>query len=129
VESQLKTVKRVSWILSISLTLFLIVIWPAIMVNFGDYSAEAFKFWIIIAQIFVFIAFVYSLLSPFVETLILRVVGGVIKERREKAALLEEQMNEQKKLAKARGKKKSATAVVHADTEETMAQNEPQYDD
>ena len=37
------------------------------MLNFGDYSSGIFKFWIIIAQIFVYASFLYTLLSPFLE--------------------------------------------------------------
>jgi hypothetical protein len=97
------------------------------MVNFGDYSSDVFKFWIIIAQIFVFISFAYSLLSPFVESLILRMVSRVLKERAEKAVAMEAHLKEQRKLAKARGKK--VGAVAHTETDENMEPAEPQYDD
>jgi hypothetical protein len=69
VESELRTVKRVSWGLSISLTLFLIILFPLIMVNFGDFDVRAFKFWIIIGQIFLFASFLYSFMAPFIEYL------------------------------------------------------------
>lgn len=69
VESELRTVKRVSWGLSISLTLFLIILFPLIMVNFGDFDVRAFKFWIIIGHIFLFASFLYSFMAPFIEYL------------------------------------------------------------
>ncbi len=69
VESELRTVKRVSWVLSISLTVFLIILVPLIMVNFGDFSLRAFKFWIIIGQIFLFASFIYSFMAPLAEYL------------------------------------------------------------
>lgn len=68
VQSELRIVKRVSWILSIGLTLFLIILWPVIMTVAGDYSLPVFKFWIIIGHIFVYISFIYCLIGPIVET-------------------------------------------------------------
>lgn len=72
VESELRTVKKTSWILSIILTFFFLAAWPLISLNFGDYSLEAFRFWIIIGQIFVFMALIYCLIAPFTENCILQ---------------------------------------------------------
>ena len=69
VESELKLVKKISWILSISLTFFFIILWPLIMVMFGDYDVSTFKFWIIIGQIFVFLSFAYSVFGPLLENI------------------------------------------------------------
>lgn len=57
-------VKKISWILSIGISLFLVVLWPMIMMNFGDFTIGAFKFWIVIGQIFIFLSLIYSLFGP-----------------------------------------------------------------
>ena len=50
------------------------------MINFGDYSLDVFKFWILIGQIFVFISFIYSFLSPPLENFYIdhfkRIIGS-----------------------------------------------------
>lgn len=70
VESELKTVKKVSWFLSIILSFFFLAVWPLISLNFGDFSEIAFKFWMIIGQIFIFLSLIYSLFGPLAETYI-----------------------------------------------------------
>lgn len=79
VESELRMVKRVSWVLSISLTIFLIFFWPILNVFFGVFSLSAFKFWIVIGHIFVFISFFYCLLGPVVEHYYPNIVAFVQK--------------------------------------------------
>lgn len=81
VQSELRIVKRVSWIIALSLTLFLIFLWPIIMTVFGDYSLPVFKFWIIIGHIFVYFSFIYCLIGPLVEIYYLT-VWNWIKARR-----------------------------------------------
>jgi hypothetical protein len=84
VESELKTVKKCSWILSIGLTVFLIVVWPTILVNFGDYSEAMFKFWLIVGQAFILLAFIYSLLSPFIENIYIERFRKLLKNTKDK---------------------------------------------
>jgi hypothetical protein len=136
------------------LTIFLIIVFPALSVNFGDYSSDAFKFWIITvliynfiynkfifigpiitkfllkAQIFVVISFAYSLLSPFVENLILRVVGRVIKERRERMAQLE--LLRKEEMMRKMALKKSKVSVKQEEPEpeeQDVNEMDLQYDD
>lgn len=72
VESELRNVKKVSWALSIILSIIFLAIIPLISLNFGDFSLDTFKFWIIIAQIFVFGSLLYSIFAPFSENYILK---------------------------------------------------------
>ena len=68
VEAELRTVKKVSWVLSLFLTLFFLLIFPVICVSFNNYNLTVFTFWIIIGQIFIFIAFIFLLIGPLFES-------------------------------------------------------------
>lgn len=80
VEIELGKVKRVSWILAFAITFILVVLWPAISVNFEDFSLTAFKIWIIVGQIFVILSFLFLLTGPLVEYCITKIFE--LNERR-----------------------------------------------
>lgn len=79
IESQLRTVRKCSWILSITLTVFVIIVWPIIMIILGNFDYSAFKFWLIVGQVFIFISFVFCLIGPFIELVCIKQVKKWIK--------------------------------------------------
>ena len=82
VENELRRYKRVSWFVSIGMSLLFIIIWPVVSLAFDDFSLAAFNFWIISGHVLIFISAAFFLFGPLIERHFIKIVEVAKKSSR-----------------------------------------------
>lgn len=82
VENELRRYKRVSWFVSIGMSLLFIVIWPVVSLAFDDFSLAAFNFWIITGHVLIFASAAFFLFGPLIERHFIKIVAVAKKSSR-----------------------------------------------
>lgn len=82
VENELRRYKRVSWFVSIGMSLLFIIIWPVVSLAFDDFSLAAFNFWIISGHVLIFTSAAFFLFGPLIERHFIKIVEVAKKSSR-----------------------------------------------